>query len=319
MNKLNILIPDAKTITNGDISFDRFKDFGNVNVYQLSGIELLPERSKDADIILCNKTPMNEKTLGDAKNLKYIGLFATGYNNIDLDFTKSRGITFCNAASYSTDAVAQHTFALILEHCSKVSEYDKFVKDGNWIKSDIFSPFVFPTTELAGKTLGIIGYGSIGKAVAKIALAFNMNVLFYARSPKQAEGGAVQVPLETLVSQSDFISAHCPLNDDSLHMFGDELFAKFKQGAYFINTSRGGTVDEPALVRALKSGRLSGAAVDVIDKEPMSADCVLMDAPNITITPHIAWGPLETRIRCVDIVYDNLKAFLNGKPINVVN
>lgn len=319
MHELNILIPDAKTISNGDISFDRFKDFGRVDIYQLSGEELLPERAENADIILCNKTPMNEKTLGRAKNLRYIGLFATGYNNIDLEYTKSRGITVCNAAAYSTDAVAQHTFALILEHCSKVGQYDRFVKEGRWITSDIFSPFVFPTSELAGKTLGIIGYGSIGRAVAKIALAFNMKVLVYSRTKRQSEGGAVWTSLDALVSQSDFVSAHCPLNDESFHMFNDEMFAKFKKGAYFINTSRGGTVDEPALVRALENGVLSGAAVDVIDKEPMSEDCVLLNAPNITITPHIAWGPYETRLRCVGIVYDNLRAFLDGRPINVVS
>ncbi len=318
MEKLKIVIPDSKTISNGDVSFDCFRDFGEVTVYSLSGEELLAERIVEADAVLCNKTPMNEKTLGRAKDLKYIGLFATGYNNIDLEYTNKRGITVCNAGGYSTDAVAQHTFALMLDHCSRVSDYNTFVQNGGWKKSDIFSPFVYPTSELAGKTLGIIGYGTIGKAVAKIALAFNMNVIFYSRSPKQAEGGAVQVSLDELVRRSDFVTAHCPLNADSEHMFCDELFAKFKKGAYFINTSRGGTVDEPALRRALESGRLSGAAVDVIDKEPMSEDCVLFNVPNLTITPHIAWGPLETRERCVSIVYNNLKAFLEGRPVNVV-
>lgn len=319
MKKLNIVIPDAKTITNGDVSLDRFSDFGNVEIYELSGEALLGERVGNADAVLCNKTPMNEKTLGNAPNLKYIGLFATGYNNIDLDYTKSRGITVCNAAAYSTDAVAQHTFALILDHCSRVGDYNAFVQSGGWKKSDIFSPFIYPTMELAGKTIGIIGYGSIGRAVAKIALAFNMRVLFYARTHKEAEGGAVQVSLDTLVRESDFVTAHCPLNPDSAHMFNDELFSKFKKGAFFINTSRGGTVDEPALRRALENGVIAGAAVDVIDKEPMSEDCVLFGAPNLIITPHIAWGPLETRERCVDIVYNNLKAYLEGKPINVVS
>ena len=318
MEKLKIVIPDAKTITNGDLSFDRFSDFGDVTVYPLSSADTLAQRFEKADIVLCNKTPMNEKTLAKAKNLRYIGLFATGYNNIDLDFTKSRGITVCNAAAYSTDAVAQHTFALILEYYSRAADYNAFVQRGGWKESDIFSPFVYPTMELAGKTMGIIGYGSIGKAVAKIALAFNMRVLFCSRNKKEGEGGAVQVALEELVSRSDIVTVHCPLNRDSERMFNDGLFSKFKKGAFFVNTSRGGTVDEGALRRALESGILSGAAVDVIEKEPMSEECVLQNVPGLMITPHIAWGPKETRERCVSIVYDNLKAFLEGKPVNIV-
>ena len=317
MERLNIVIPDAKTITNGDLSFDRFEEFGSVAVYPLSKGEAFSERVKNADVVLCNKTPMNEKTIGSAKNLKYIGLFATGYNNIDLDYTKSRGITVCNAGGYSTDAVAQHTFALILDHCSRVADYNSFVQKGGWKESAIFSPFVIPTTELAGKTLGIVGYGTIGRAVAKIALAFNMNVLFYSRSKKEGFG-AVQTSLDELLSKSDFVTVHCPLNNDSERMFNKELFSKFKEGAFFINTSRGGTVDETSLKWAVESGVLSGAAVDVIDKEPMAQDCPLFNVKNLTITPHIAWGPLETRERCVSIVYDNLKAYLAGSPVNVV-
>lgn len=323
--KLKIVIPDKKTISNGDVDFECFKDFGEVTEYSLSGVELLPERIKDADIILCNKTPMNESTLKDAKKLKYIGLFATGYNNVDLEYTRNRGITVCNAPEYSTDAVAQHTFSLILEHCSRVSEYNTFVKNGLWIKSDVFSPFVYQMRELSGKTIGIIGFGSIGRAVAKIAVAFNMRVLFYSRSEKAAPEGTVQTDLNTLVSESDFVTVHCPLNKDSERMFNDELFSKFKKGAMFINTARGGVVDEYALKKALENGTLSSAAIDVVDVEPMSENCPLLGVENLIITPHVAWSPTETRERLIKIVYDNLKAYINREPrfvihhLNVVN
>lgn len=317
-NKLKIVIPDCKTVTNGDVSLECFKDFGEVITYDLSGVSLLSERIKDADVILCNKTPMNEQTLGSAKNLKYIGLFATGYNNVDLEYTNSRGITVCNAADYSTDAVAQHTFALILEHYSRISAYNSFVQQGEWIKSDIFSPFVYRMHELSGKTLGIIGFGNIGRAVSKIALAFNMNVLFYSRSKKENVGDAVRTDLDTLVSKSDIVTVHCPLNSDSEEMFNRELFEKFKKGAFFINTSRGGIVNEYALSVALENGTLSAAAIDVIQTEPMSADCVLLGTKNLIITPHVAWAPTETRERLIEIVYDNLKSYINGNPKNVV-
>lgn len=315
--ELNIVIPDAKTITNGDVSFDCFRDFGNVTQYPLSAGGLFAKRVENADIVLCNKTPMNERTLKYAENLRYIGLFATGYNNIDLEYTNKRGITVCNAGGYSTDAVAQHTFALILSHCSRVSEYDAFVRSGGWKNAEVFSPFVYNMCELAGKTIGIVGLGTIGKAVAKIALAFGMKVLYASRSEKNM-AGVERVTVEELVKRSDFVTVHCPLNSESAHMFDRELFSKFKKGAYFINTSRGGTVDEVALKWAVESGILSGAAVDVLDTEPMAQDCVLYDVENIVITPHIAWAPRETRERCVKMVYDNLRAFLDGKPQNVV-
>ncbi len=316
---MKIVIPDRKTISDGDIDFECFRDFGEVVEYDLSGTELLPERIKDADIILCNKTPMNEKTLASAEKLKYIGLFATGYNNIDLDYTNQRNITVCNAPGYSTDAVAQHTFALILDHCSRVGEYNGFVQSGEWIKADVFSPFVYHMKELSGKTLGIVGFGSIGRAVAKIALAFNMKVLVFSRSEKELPEGTAQVDIESLVSESDFVTVHCPLNSDSEKMFDRELFKRFKKGSFFVNTARGGVVDELALKEALEDGTLSGAAVDVLETEPMAENCPLLGVKNLTITPHVAWAPTETRERLIGVVYGNLKAFLDGNPRNVVS
>ena len=308
---MNIVIPDLKTVTNGDVSIDCFNSLGTVTSYPLSEKSVVSQRVKDADIILCNKTPMCRETLEEAKNLRYIGLFATGYNNIDLEYTKQRGITVCNAADYSTNAVAQHTFALILEHFSKVSQYSRFVNDGGWIKSDVFFFLFYPTEELAGKTIGIIGMGSIGKKVAKLAQAFEMNVLYYSRSDSNTD-------IDTLVSESDIVTVHCPLNAQSQHMFNKEMFNKFKRGAFFVNTSRGGTVDEKALRYALDSSILSGAAVDVLDKEPMSENCPLIGAKNLIITPHTAWAAAQTRERLVGIVYNNLRMFLEGKPVNVV-
>lgn len=316
--KLKIVIPDKKTVSNGDLDFRCFQYFGDVVEYDISGEELLAERIKDADIILCNKTPMNEKTLASAENLKYIGLFATGYNNVDLDYTSRRNITVCNSPEYSTDAVAQHTFALILDHCSRVSEYNDFVQRGEWIRADVFSPFVYQMRELSGKTLGIVGFGSIGRAVAKTALAFNMNVLVYSRTRKDTSEGIAQVDLNTLVSESDFVTVHCPLNKESERMFDRELFSRFKKGAFFVNTARGGVVDESALKEALENGTLSGAAVDVLDTEPMSESCSLLGVRNLTITPHVAWAPTETRERLITVAYNNLKSYLDGKPRNVI-
>ena len=264
---MKVVILDAKTLTNDDIDFSVFDEFGEVTIYDYTKYNQIAERIKDAEIILCNKSIMNRMTLKDAKNVKYIGLFATGYNNVDIEYTNERNITVCNAGSYSTNAVAQHVFALILEHYNKVGEYNKFVKDGGWIHSEKFSPFK-PMKEMDGRTLGIVGYGSIGKKVAKIAQAFDMKVLAYNRSPKKDEGVRF-VEMDELLEKSDIVSIHCPLNRDSEKMCNKDFFSKMKDGALFINTSRGGVVDEPALIEAVKSGKLSGAGLDVVAVEPM--------------------------------------------------
>lgn len=314
---LKIVLPDCQTLTNGDLDLTTLERFGSVEYYPLSTREQVTERIRDADIVLCNKTPMDAETLRFATHLRYIGLFATGYNNIDLAETNRRGITVCNAGGYSTDAVVQHTFALILNHFSCVASYHQFVSEGRWIGSSTFSPFVFPMQELAGKTIGIIGFGSIGRAVAKVALAFSMRVLCFTRTAKQADGISF-VPLESLLAQSDVVSVHCPLNASSRALFNDARFSMMKRGAYFVNTARGPIVEEPALRRALESGHLAGAAVDVLETEPMLPDCPLLGAPNLTITPHVAWAPLETRARLLNLVAENLECFLSGTPKNVV-
>lgn len=315
---MNIVITDKSTLTNNDLSFEQIDALGNVTYHSLLKPDEVAQAILEADAVLCNKTILSKEKLENAKNLKYIGLFATGYNNIDIDYCTKRGITVCNAGSYSTNAVAQHVFALILSFYSKVSQYNSFVQDGMWKKSPVFCPIVFPTSELCGKTLGIVGYGSIGRAVAKAAAAFNMRVLCFSRSGS-ADENAQAVDLDTLLAESDIVSAHCPLNNDSLEMFNKRAFDKMKDGALFINTSRGKVVNENDLLNALKSGKLSGAALDVLDTEPMAQDCVLFNAPNCIITPHVAWASVETRQRLVDIVADNLRSFINGKPKNQVN
>ena len=223
----------------------------------------------------------------------------------------------CNAGSYSTSAVVQHTFALLLEMTNRVAEYNAFTHKNGWCESETFSPFIYDIMELSGKTMGIVGYGSIGKAVANAARAFGMNVIVNTRTVRE-DGITKFVSFDELLEKSDIISLHCPLNKQSEKLFNAETFAKMKQGAYFINTARGGIVDEVALADSLKSGHLGGAAVDTIAVEPMRNDCPLKDAPNLLITPHVAWAPKETRERLVGIVYNNLKNFIDGKPTNVV-
>lgn len=314
---MKITVTDVDTVTRGDLSFDFLESLGEVEYYSVTAENEAAERIKDSDIVLCNKTLLNRNNLKDAKNLKYIGLFATGYNNIDIEYCRERGIAVCNAPSYSTDSVAQLTFALILELTNRVCDYRSLVDKGDWKNSRSFSMFPIPLMELKGKTLGIIGFGSIGARTAEIALAFGMRVLAFNRSPKSAEGVEF-VDLDTLLAQSDIVSLHCPLNPQSKNLINENAISKMKQGAYLINTARGPIVDENALANALRSGRLAGAGVDVLCTEPMTEDCPLYGIPNCIITPHIAWAGLETRERLLEIVFDNIRAFLAGKTVNNV-
>lgn len=314
---MKIVITDIDTVTGGDLSLKSIEQLGDVTRYGLTSEEEVAQRVCDAEIILCNKTPLNRKNLCGASRLKYIGLFATGYNNIDLEYCRSRGIAVCNAPAYSTDSVAQLTFAFILELVNRVCDYRSLVDKGDWIKSRTFSMFPIPLMELKGKTLGIIGYGSIGSKVGEIACAFGMRVLACNRSPKTAQGVEF-TELSVLLEQSDIVTLHCPLNEDSQNLINEEALSRMKRGAILINTSRGGVVDENALAKALRTGKLMGAAVDVLRKEPMDKDCPLYGIPNCIITPHIAWAGLETRERLLKIVTDNISAFMRGETVNNV-
>ena len=318
---MKIVILDAATLTiNNDIDFSIFDRFGEVKIYDFTKDEEIPERIKDADVILCNKSSMSEKDLSGAKNLKYIGLFATGYNNVDLEYTRKHGITVCNAGSYSTEAVAQHVFAFILHYYNTISRYDEFVKNKGWINTNKFSPFM-EMKELFGKTIGIIGYGSIGQKVAVIANAFGMNVLAYSRSALKEKIQSDEVTyaaVDEILGKSDIVAIHCPLNKDSEKMCNKEFFTKMKKDSLFINTSRGGVVNQEDLMWALNNNVIQYAALDVIEKEPMPEDCKLIETKNLVITPHAAWAPLETRERLIKIVSKNLQKWVAGTPINVI-
>ena len=315
---MKIVLTDAQTVIDELVTADCLNEFGEVTAHGLLRYDEVAEAIADAEIVICNKTLLNSETLRLAKKLKYIGLFATGYNNIDIEYCRKNGITVCNAGSYSTNAVAQQTFALILEHYNKVAKDDQYVKDGKWKRSPTFSPFVYPLNELSGKTIGIVGLGTIGKEVAAIANAFHMNVIAYNRSRRDVPN-VEQVSFERLLEESDIITVHCPLNPDSEDLFNKETFMKMKQGALFVNTARGGVMVEQDLYDALECGHLGGACIDVLRVAPMEEECILTQAKNCIITPHVAWAPLETRLRLMDIVADNIRCFLNGTPKNVVS
>ncbi len=314
---MDIVILDYKTLYDDERAFDEFGKFGTVTLYPSTRTDEVQERIKNAEMVFCNKTLIKADAMKTAERLKYIGVFATGYNNIDTRYAHQNGITVCNAGTYSTDAVVQHTFALILQRYSRVDDYNRFVCDGGWKRSSTFSPFVYDTDEIAGKTLGIIGYGHIGKAVAKVALAFGMNVLVYTGTHER-DDTVKFTNLEDLVCCSDIITVHCPLNPRSERMFDKALFAKCKKGAMFINTARGGIVDEKALRWALETEQLSCAAVDTLSVEPMAKDSILFGLKNLVITPHVAWAAHGARKRLLKIILEDIQNYLDGHPNHVV-
>ncbi|MBR0465918.1 MAG: D-2-hydroxyacid dehydrogenase [Clostridia bacterium] len=314
---MKILLSDCLTLTkDGDIDLSVFEKYGFVTYKDNIKEDELLSVIGEYDAVLCNKTNINKAVIDAAQKLSYIGVFATGYNNIDIKEATKKGITVCNAGTYSTNSVAQQTFAYILYHTNKIAEYDKRVKLGEWKTSKTFTILGEKTEELSGKTIGIIGYGNIGKKVADIALAFDMNVLVYSRSKKE-DNRVTFTDLSTLLKKSDIVTVHCPLNEQSKGMFDKNAFSLMKKDALFINTARGPIVNESDLLDVLNSKKIY-AAIDVLDKEPMEKDNLLFGAPNIIITPHVAWAPLQTRKRLIDITVKNLENFINGTPTNVV-
>ncbi len=309
---------DWDTVSSGDIAKEEIFSSGETVFHGLTRPEQTAEHIGKSEIVLCNKVVITEEIMNACPDIRYIGLFATGYNNIDTEAAKRHGITVCNAGSYSTDAVAQHTFALILQLMSRINDYCKFTADGGWISSPSFSAFPYPTYELAGKTLAVVGFGSIGKAVAKIAEAFGMKVIVCTRT-KPESCRFETVTADEAFSRADIISFHCPLTEKTKGFISRERLALMKKSAFIINTSRGPVADEQALADALNEGRIAGAGLDVLEYEPMRSDCPLIGAKNCIITPHVAWAPLETRRRLIGIVNSNIRAFLNGTPENVVN
>ena len=315
---MKLVITDAATVANKDIGLDIFSKYAELIIYDHTSDDEVAMKIKDADMVLCNKTKITREAMQGAKNLKFIGLFATGYNNIDIEYCSKHGITVCNAGSYSTKAVAQHTFALILEYFNRVGDYNDFTRKGGWSKAPVFSPFVFDTDEIAGKTLGIVGYGSIGKEVKRIADAFDLKTIVYTRTVRP-EDKVENVSFEELLHRSDIITVHTPLTPQTQNLFDYEAFCKCKPNCLYINTARGGVNDEKDLARALKEGKIACAGIDVLSAEPMRPDCPLADAPNLILTPHVAWTPVTTRKRLMVIVENNIKGFLEGNPQNVVS
>lgn len=315
---MKILLTDYSTLqSNNDLNMDILDRFGYVEKHGNITREELLKAVPDADIILCNKTVIDREVFNCAEKLKYIGLFSTGFNTIDISEAKKRKIPVCNAGGYSTNAVVQQVMGYILIHYTNIPKYNEFVHNGGWKSAEVFSPLVYPSDEVCGKTLGIIGYGNIGKAVRRAAEGLGMKILVNTRTPN-AEKDTVYTDLDTLLMNSDVVTVHCPLTEQSRDMMNRDAFMKMKKGAFFINTARGGIVDENALFYALESGWLAGAAVDVIKEEPMKADCPLATAKNLIITPHTAWAPLATRERLLKIVAENLSAFLHGNTQNNV-
>lgn len=304
-----------------DVDLTCLEEFGEVTVYGSSTAQNSIERVKDADVIVVNKVPMNANTLSEAKNLKVICVTATGTNIIDTEYTNARKITVMNVKGYSTDAVVQHTFALLFYVYEKLSYYDHFVKSGDYVKNDIFSHFDKKFFELKGKTWGIIGLGEIGRGVAKIAKAFGCNIIYYSTSGKNLNQDYTQVTLDELLRQSDIVSIHAPLNEQTTDLIRAEELNKMKKTAVLMNLGRGSIVNEADLADALENDKIAAAALDVLSKEPMTADNPLLriqDSTKLIITPHIAWAPVETRRRVVEEVCLNMRAYLSGNERNVV-
>ena len=309
---MKITVLDGYAANHYDISWDKMASLGKLTVYERTAPNDIYARIKDSDAVLTNKCPITRELMEKLPRLKYIGVLATGYNIVDTAAAKDLGIAVTNIPAYSTMSVAQQVFALILEIASHVGEHSRSVHAGKWTASPDFCFWDYPLIEISGKTLGIIGYGAIGKAVGRIAEAFNMKVIPY--SPSIA-GKDV---LEKIYAESDIISLNCPQKPDNLKMINSSVLAAMKPGAWLINTARGGLIDEDAVAEALKSGKLGWYAADVVSKEPMAADNPLLDAPHTIFTPHIAWAPYEARVRLMDIACENLSSFINGASVNRV-
>ena len=315
---MEIIVLDRNTVTLEDVDFSAFEELGDVKYYNVLPKNELPEVLKDAEYVICNKAVFDKELINACAKLKYIGLFATGFNNVDLKTANERGIVVCNAPDYSTESVVQHVFALLLNLAGSINKYDVFTQNGGWIKSPTFSFFNFPITEIFGKTLGVVGFGAIGKRVAQIAKCFGMNVIVHTRTIPEIQEYEF-VSKEDLFKNSDFISLNCPLNEGTKELVNKNTLALMKKSAYIINTARGGVVNQEDLATALNSGEIAGAGLDVLETEPMLESNPLYKAKNCIITPHTAWASREARQRVAVLAASNLKAFLQGSPLNVVN
>lgn len=316
-----IVILDAYTTNPGDLSWDWLNQYGETEIFDRTPCDKIAERVKDADVVITNKTPLTAETIDKMEKCRFIALLSTGYNIVDWEYAAKKGIPVSNIPTYSTMAVAQLVFAFISELCNGVGLHSADVRNGGWSSCPDFCYWKQPLTELCGKTIGIIGFGKIGQAVADIAGAYKMNILAVSghETDQSDRKNFKWASLDGLLRNSDIITLHCPLTEQTTGMVNSEFLSKCKPSAFVINTSRGPVVDEKALADALNSGRIAGAAVDVLSTEPPKSDNPLLSAKNCYITPHIAWAGYETRQRLMGVLQENFKAFFDGKPINTVN
>lgn len=316
---MRIVALDGYTLNPGDLSWDPIRELGEFVTYDRTPRKQVVERMRGAAVALTNKVPFDAKTIEALPDLKLIAVTATGYNIVDTAAAKARGVLVCNVPEYGTPNVAQHVFALLLELATRAGHHAQTVRDGNWSASPDWCYWDYPLVELNGLTLGIVGYGRIGHAVGHIARAFGMRVIVNRRNPSGFEEGVSFVDLDTLARESDVISLHCPLTPDNAKMINAEFVARMKPSAFLINTARGGLIDETDLANALNEGRIAGAGLDVLTAEPPKAENPLLTAKNCIITPHIAWASKPARARLMHVTAQNIRAFLDGSPRNVVN
>ncbi len=317
---MKIVVLDGYTENPGDLSWEDLGALGELTVYDRTPADKIVERIGNAEVVIVNKTPLTKDTIDACPSIKYVGVLATGYNVVDVDAAKAHSIPVCNIPTYGTAAVAQFVFALVLEICHRVQNHSDSVKNGKWNNCEDFCYWLNPLIELDGKTIGIVGFGRIGIATAKIAKGFGMNVLAYDfNQTEEGKAVATYVSLDELLEKSDVVSLHVPLFESTQGIINKQSLAKMKKSAILINTSRGPLIVEDDLADALNNDVIYAAAVDVVSSEPIKNDNPLLNAKNCIITPHIAWAPKESRQRLMNIAVDNLKAFISGSPQNVVN
>lgn len=318
---MKLVILDGNAANPGDLSWDGLREFGELIVYDRTPQQLAVERIGDADIVITNKVVVTAELLDACPNVRLVCVLATGYNTVDTEAARQRNVTVCNVPAYSTDSVAQLTMALLLEICLRVGDHNNSVHAGDWVRAKDYSYWNYPLIEIADKTMGIIGMGSIGQRVACLARAFGMKIVYYSRTekPELEKEGYRYMPMDELLAESDVVSLHCPLTEETTGLINAAALDKMKQGAILLNTTRGAVIVEKDVASALQSGKLYAAGVDVLSSEPPSADNPLLALDNCIITPHIAWAPTEARTRLIGVVVDNVKNYLAGTPVNVVN
>ncbi|MCE7040985.1 D-2-hydroxyacid dehydrogenase [Dyadobacter sp. CY312] len=317
---MKIVILDGYTLNPGDLDWAPLLELGEVEIYDRSGKNEIVERALEAEAILVNKVVISREILEQLPKLKYIGVAATGYNNIDIEAAQEQNITVTNVKAYGPASVAQHTFALLLALVNRIETHSQSVFNGDWASSPDFAYWKTPLTELAGKTMGLVGLGDIGSQVASIAKAFGMKVIAYRKNPVLTEATDItMVTLDAIFKRSDVVSLHCPLTEETKGLINAETLGLMKRSALLINTGRGPLINENDLAEALKNGTIAGAGLDVLSTEPPVASNPLLSAPHCVITPHIAWATFEARTRLLKMVADNLRAFINGNPQSVVS